>query len=287
MGKTDTTGMPYIILIVYLAFALLFQFLLGDFPTVIFAFPLNVLLLLLWAVIVAVLWKSGKKSGFVRFMLSSGATYWALGIFLVLCLAVGISGYRWLTGTWPFVAFMLYFQTVLSYVILRGWRKPTATGARLGAVRWRFLFLHVGLLVAVASAYWGAPDTETLKLQAFKGVPVTEAYRQDGRTAWLDYTLTLSDFTVQYGADGMPSDYKAVVAINDESVELRVNHPYSITLGESLYLSGYDVSEGYYCVLQVVREPWHYGILTGIVILLLGALLLFVGGPRCRNNDIY
>ena len=278
--------MPYIVLIVYLAFALLLQFLLGDFPVVIFAFPLNILLLLLWAVTVAVLWKSGKKSGFVRFMLSSGATYWAVGIFLVLCLAVGISGYRWLTGTWPFVAFMLYFQTVLSYVILRGWREPTATGARLGAVRWRFLFLHVGLLVAVASAYWGAPDTETLKLQAFKGVPVTEAFRQDGRTSWLDYTLTMSDFTVQYGTDGMPADYKAVVSVNDESVELRVNHPYSVTLGESLYLSGYDVVEGEYCILQVVREPWRYGTLAGIVIMLLGALLLFVGGPRYRNNDI-
>ena len=278
--------MPYIILIVYLAFALLLQFLLGDFPAVIFAFPLNVLLLLLWAVIVSVLWKSGKKSGFVRFMLSSGATYWAVGLFLAVCLAIGITGYRWMTGTWPFVAFMLYFQTVLSFVILRGWREPTATGARLGAVRWRFIFLHAGLLVAVASAYWGAPDTETLKLQAFKGIPVTEAYRQDGKISWLDYTLTLSDFEVHYGADGVPSEYTAVVVADDEDVELRVNHPYQVTLGETLYLSGCDVAGGEYCVLQVVREPWRYGTLAGIVIMLLGAFLLFAGGPGRRNNDV-
>lgn len=278
--------MPYIILIVYLVFAVLLQFLLGDFPAFLLAFPLNVLVLLLWAVTVVIVWKSRKKSGFVRFMLSPGATYWAVGLFLLFCLAVGITGYRWLTGTWPFVAFMLYFQTVLSYVILRGWREPTATGARLGAVRWRFLFLHAGLLVAVASAYWGAPDSETLKLQVYKDVPAKEAYRQDGRTSWLDYTLTMSDFNVQYGTDGMPSDYRAVVTVNDENVELRVNHPYSVTLGESLYLSGYDVEEGNYCVLQVVREPWRYGTLVGIIIMLMGALLLFVGGPRCRNNDI-
>ncbi len=278
--------MPYIILTVYLIFALILQFLLGDFPVALFAFPLNVLVLLLWGVTVILLWKNRKKSGFVRFMLSPGATYWAVGLLLAFCLAVGISGYRWLTGTWPFVAFVLYFQTVLSYVILRGWREPTATGARLGAVRWRFLFLHAGLLVAVASAYWGAPDTETLKLQAFKDVPVAEAYRQDGRTSWLDHTLTLTDFSVTYGADGMPSDYRAVVTVNDERVELRVNHPYQVTLAESLYLSGYDMAEGEYCVLQVVREPWRYGTLTGIVIMLLGALLLFVGGPRIRNNEI-
>lgn len=278
--------MPYIVLIIYLASALSLQFLTGDFPVHTFAFPLNLLLFLLWAFIVAMLWKDRKKSGFMRFMLSPGATYCAVGLFLAFCLAVGVTGYRWITGTWPFVAFFLYFQTVLACVILRGWREPTATGARLGAVRWRFIFLHAGLLVAVASAFWGAPDEETLKLQAFKNVPVTEAFGQDGTTSWLDHTLTLTDFTVRYGADGMPEDYRAVVGVNDENVELRVNHPYMLTLGESLYLSGYDVAQGEYCVLQVVREPWRYGTLAGIVIMLLGALLLFLGGPRFRNDDM-
>ena len=257
-----------------------------NFPVHIFAFPLNLLIFLLWASVVVMLWKGRRNSGFMRFMLSPGATYSAVGLFLAFCIVVGVTGYRWLTGTWPFVAFLLYFQTVLACVILRGWRKPAAAGARLGAVRWRFLFLHAGLLVAVGSAYWGAPDSETLKLQAFKGIPVTEACRQDGMSSWLDYTLTLSDFTVHYGTDGVPSEYMAEVVVDDQNVELRVNHPYPVTLGESLYLSGYDLAEGEYCVLQVVREPWRYGTMAGIVIMLMGALMLFVGGPKCRNNDV-
>jgi cytochrome c biogenesis protein ResB len=180
---------------------------------------------------------------------------------------------------------MLYFQTVLAFVIMRGWREATATGARLGAVRWRFLFLHAGLLLALASAFWGAPDSDELKLQAFRDVSVSEAYREDGTVRWLDYSLTLEDFDVSYGADGVPSDYTAVVRIGDETVRLRVNHPYSVNLGEDVYLSGYDVDGGDYCVIQIVREPWRYGALAGMIMMITGAFLLFIGGPRRRYSD--
>ena len=251
----------------------------------IFSFPVNLVLFLIWGLLVVLMWSSGRKSGFVRFMLSPGATYLAVGIFLAVCLVIGITGCRWITTTWPFVIFMLYFQSVLTYVILRGWREATATGARLGAIRWRFLFLHVGLLMTIGFAYWGAPDTTEYRMQAFRNVPVSEAYDSDGKVKWLDYSLTLEDFSVSYGTDGVPSDYMAVVSVDNEKAELRVNHPYSLGFGEDLYLTSYDSAAGEYCILQIVREPWRYGALAGIVIMLIGALMLFIGGPR-RNNNI-
>ena len=152
--------MPYLILIIYLLLASVIQFLMGDFPASILAFPLNIIILILWLSAIFMLWNGGKNSGFVRFMLSPAATYCAVGLFIAFCLVIGITGYRWLVGTWTFVAFMLFFQTVLAYVILRGWRKPAA-GPRPGTVRWRFMFLHMGLFVAVASPYWGSPDSAT------------------------------------------------------------------------------------------------------------------------------
>lgn len=277
--------MPYIILTIYLVSALTLQFLVGDFPVSIFAFPLNIVLFLIWGASVTATWKNRRLSGFVRFMLSPGATFAAVGIFLVSCLVIGLTGFRQIVGTWPFIAFILYFQTVLAYVILRGWRKTEAGGTRQRKVRWRFLFLHAGLLTAVASAFWGAPDSETLKLQAFKDVPVAEAYREDGRTEWLDQPLTMTDFSVSYGTDGIPSDYEAEVSVGEEKVVLRVNHPYAVNFGEDMYLSGYDVTGGQYCILQIVREPWRYGALAGIVMMLAGAFMLFVGGPHRRNDN--
>lgn len=278
--------MAYIILIIYLVLALAVQFLAGPFPASLFAFPLNIILLILWLALLVFAWKGLRKSYFVRFMLSPGATFFAVGLFLAVTLAIGITGYRWITGTWPFVAFMLYFQSVLVFIILRGWRAPTATGARLGAIRWRFLFLHVGLLTAVASAFWGAPDTETLRTQAYRQIPVTEAYTEDGSIEWIGYEMVLEDFSVSYGTDGMPSDYEAVVRIDGEDVVLKVNHPHSVRFGEDVYLSGYDTRSQEYCVLQIVKEPLRYVTIAGIVMMLAGAFLLFAGGPRRRRNEL-
>lgn len=278
--------MAYILIFIYLGLFLAIQLLAGDFPVALFAFPVNIILFILWAVAVIGLWKARPKSGFVRFMLSPGATYLAIGLFLAFGLKVGITGFRWLTDTWLFVAFLLYFQTVLAYVILRGWRQPTATGARLGAVRWRFLMLHAGLLLAIGSAFWGAPETETKMVKLFKGAEVSEAITEDGQISWLKYSLVLEDFNVSFGSDGMPSDYRARLSVGDEKVTLHVNHPHSIRFGEDLYLSGYDTVAGEYCILQIVREPWRYGALAGIVLMLSGVFLLFIGGPDRRNRQI-
>ena len=56
-----------------------------------------------------------------------------------------------------------------------------------------------------------------------------------------------------------------------------VNRPYGVRFGQDIYLA--SVSEDS-CVLQIVREPWRYFALAGIIMLLAGAFLLFINGPR-------
>ena len=254
------------------------------FPSDFFAFPLNLIFLVVWVVGCALLWGHCRKT--VRFFLSPEATFISIGLFTVLCLVIGFTGLRSLAGSWIFVIVSLLLQTVLLFVIMRGWRRPTATGARLGAIRWRFLLLHVGLLVAVGSAFWGAPDVQTLRMKAYVGVPSLEAYFMDGRQTWLPYEVVLQDFNVQQYDNGVPSAYKATVEVDGESVEIEVNDPYARGFGEDVYLVGYDAamgSDSSYCILEIVREPWKYMTVTGIIMLLIGALLLFIGGPDRRR----
>ncbi len=260
--------MPQLVIIILLLAAVALQLLTGDFPVAFFAFPLNLILALLWVGLMFLLWKTRRKSFFVTYMLTSQATILAISGLLLYCLVIGLTGNMELLRTWIFVFVLFFFQTVLLFVLFRGWRH---------------FIRHAGLLIAVSSAFWGAPDSETIGLRAVRGTPVREAYRMDGTTEWLEYEIMLEEFRAEKYENGMPMMYEADVLIDNEAVTLKVNHPYPRSFGEDVYLTGTGDGENY-CVLQIVREPWKYGALVGIVLMLTGALLLFVEGPRKRGT---
>ena len=110
----------------------------------------------------------------------------------------------------------------------------------------------------------------------------------DGRQTWLPYDVVLEDFDVQEYPGGAPAAFRAVVTVAGESAQIRVNDPYTRVFGEDLYLAGYDAaagSESAYCILEVVLEPWKYITVAGIVMLLAGAVMLFVAGPSKRSES--
>lgn len=229
----------------------------------ILAFPLNLFLFLVWVMGCLSLWKRKRTGRFVRFMLSPRATVIAIGLFIVCSLIMGLTGWRVFSRTWIFVAVLLYFQTVLLFVLLRGWG------------RWRFVLLHLGLLVAVASSFWGAPDNKTSQMRVYVDDPSSEH-------------MVLNSFNVTYDDAGMPSDYTADMEIDGKDVVLEVNDPYQRSLTETIYLVGYDAEAGPYpssCIIQIVREPYRYITLCGIVMMLAGAVLLFLGGPRKKMTS--
>lgn len=235
----------------------------------IFAFPLNVILLLIWTGAVITSWRNARESAFVRFMLRPAATITAIAFTLIFSLVLGLTGFRSLVTSCAFISVLLYFQTVLAYVILRGWRHG-------GIVRWRFILLHFGLLLAVASSFWSAPDNMTYRTKAEKDMPVSEVYTADGRREWLEYEIELK---------GLDSE-RADVIVDGHCVNLEVNHPYSVSMAETVYLNGIDKKYGDSCILQIVYEPCRYVTLAGIIMMLVGAMLLFISGPRKRKEVI-
>ena len=243
-----------------------------------FAFPLNLILALLWSALVFMTFRHASTSKVVRFILSPLSTVISISLFILACLIIGLTGNRdWILSI-PFITIYLYFMTVLYFVVLRGW-------IRDGKVRWRFLLNHLGLLIALASAFWGTPDSETMKIQAFKDIPVREAYRMDGSRAWLPYEIELKDMNAEFYEDGTPSSFTALLRIGEDTEVLKVNHPYSRSLAEDIYLSGYDTEQEKYCIVQIVKEPWKYPALAGIFMMLAGAMLLFLNGPSKNQKS--
>lgn len=236
------------------------------FPVDFFAFPLNVLLFLLWAVSVLWLWKSCRKSLLVRFLLSSTATISAVILPLAGCIAIGITGHREWASTWISVAVLLYFQTVLAMVTLRGYRNV------------RFFLLHAGLLVTIASAFWGAPDSQSARVFISQGETVAAP----------GYEISVKDINVEKDASGMPALYEVQLTIDDREECLRVNHPIRVGFGRNLYLvSCKESAEGSMpgCVLEEVYEPWRYGATAGIMMILAGAFMMFICGPRRKGQN--
>lgn len=254
----------------------------------IFSFPLNLILALLWAGGTLWLWISRRKSIAVSLLLSKGGSLWAIGLFLAFCLVVGITGNRELTKSWFFIILMLYIQTTLLLVIFRGWRERSATGASLGPIRWRFLLNHLGLLTAISSAFWGYPDSETIRIQAMRDIPSREAFGMDGSATWLKYDIEFKNLKIDTYENGMPSMYQADIIVDDDPVSIKVNDPYSKGFGEDIYLVSYDAEAGEdspYCILEIVREPWKYGAVAGIIMMLAGAFMLFITGPSIKGED--
>ena len=236
-----------------------------------FAFPLNLLLASMWMIGWIWLYRNRRECSLIRYMLSPIATLSSVVLLLAACLLIGFSGNREFVQSLVFVVLLLYLQTVLFLVILRGWRRPDG-------VRWRFLLIHAGFLLAVGAGFCGAPDSSEARVKMGRGETVREASSLDGGRVVLPYELSLEDYCVEVSDNGKPVHYEAFINIDgQEPVSVTVNHPYRVRFGEDIYLTSVSDSG---CVLQIVREPWRYFALAGILMLLAGAFMLFIKGPQ-------
>ena len=237
-----------------------------------FSFPLNILLAILWFMAWWMIWRNKSECAAVRFLLSPYATISSLILLLVAGLLIGFLNDVRIVKSLPFALVILYILTVVYLITLRGWKRP---GCK---IRWRFLLIHAGFLLAVGAGFFGAPDSHELRIQLQKGQSSHLAYEMNGSQRGLGYELKLIDCKTEYSMSGKPSHYEAEIAVDeDDDIIITVNHPYNVGFGEDIYLA--SISDGG-CVLQIIYEPWRYFALAGIIMLIAGAFMLFIGGPR-------
>jgi hypothetical protein len=245
----------------------------GSFPLDIFSFPLNIFIVALWLGLIAIMYRNRTGNAFARFMLSRQATWLSLALMAMVGIVLGLQR-KPSTTAWPVVVSLLFILSHLCFVILRGWRNAKG-------IRWRFCLTHVGLLLALGAGFWGAPDREQWRVAAHH-YPSNEAYTMEGTQRFLPYTIELESFRMEQAENGAPTHYEAEIMVDGKKVMLRVNHPYERTLTEKIYLVsfGKTLMGETYAVIEIVKEPWQWLSATGIIMLIAGAVLLFIQGPR-------
>ena len=269
-GKWQLWGVCLVGAVVALSFIV--EMCWGSFPVGIFRFPLNILVMALWMMLMAMMYR-GRGHRVARFLLSREATWLSLGMVAVIGITLGLQR-KPASTAWPMVVSLLFVQSHLLLVVMRGWRNK-------GGIRWRFCLTHIGLLLALGAGYWGAADREQWRMPVHN-FPSNEAFTMQGDPRRLPYTLELKDFAIEQAENGTPTHYEAQIMVDDERVTLRVNHPYARTLSEKIYLVSFSSSpQGErYAIVEIVSEPWQWLSAAGIILLIAGAMLLFVQGPR-------
>ena len=143
--------MTIVIVAIVVVVSALLQVALGDFPVAFFAFPMNLVVAALWLLLLSELYRRRTNSPIAKFLLSQQATYLSLIFAVVGGVAVGVA-HAEVARLWWFLAMLLFVMSHLVVITLRGWRNQRG-------IRWRFLLIHAGLLLALGGGFWGSPDS--------------------------------------------------------------------------------------------------------------------------------
>lgn len=266
----------------YFGAVIICQLLFGSFPTDFFAFPVNGALLLFAIAGLWILYKEKRNSWLCALLLDRHTTFILLSLLLVSCLVMGFGGDVLAASSWWFVLLMTALLCHLLMVIFRG------VGMKNRRYKWRFALNHIGLFIALVGGFVGSADTQEWRMVVGKADVTSVAVDASGRHIVLPYELRLKDFNIDYYPGGMPAAFVAGLEINGKNVSLEVNHPYSLSVVDNLYLLDYEHRPAgespQYCILQLVREPWKYAQWAGIWMMLAGCVLLFAQGVNARKE---
>lgn len=264
----------------------------GPFPVGAFAFPVGAAILLACLAGLWVLYREKPDCAFCRY-LSSGHTSIFVIANLVVCFIVlglnkqsdpqSVPGGHTLAdllcihsvkNSWWFVCAICLFLANLAMVIFR----------RLTRSSWRFVLNHLGLFIALSAGFFGSADESVLRCIVGKGETVTSGFDRYGMERALGHSLCLEEFSISLRPDGSPRNFEAEVSVDGKPVEIMVNNPYAAGFGKDVYLVDYDKNSENVCVFEIVSQPWKYLEWAGIVMMMVGAVLMFLQGAAKRKE---
>ncbi|MGN1234291.1 MAG: cytochrome c biogenesis protein ResB [Candidatus Cryptobacteroides sp.] len=265
---------------------MLIQAFAGCFPAEAFAFPVNAAVLFAALAGLWVLWREKPGGAICRWLASGNTSIALIAAFMICCLILGLTrqdadaapfpGFGNVRRTWWFILISTALMANLFMVILSRRKKGI-----------RFILNHIGVLVALIGCFFGAPDHVVSRTIVTRDV-VREAVGEKGEVVPLPSAMSLDDFNVELDLRGNVQNYRAVIDVDGKKADLRVNHPYRISMSEDVYLTSYDRdnAEPQYCIVEVVRQPWKYIIWAGIVMMMAGSVLMFAQGAVKEEDRV-
>lgn len=257
--------------------ATVIQMITGNPDIRIFAFPVNISILLILAGVLYVLDREMHESDVVKALASGKASVTAIALMALCCFPIALFPALEFQRSWIFNAVTLLLISNLALAIIR----------YRGNHRIRFWLNHTGILIFMVSLTFGAADMKRMKAAVDIGKTIETAYTADGRAHSLGYRLKVESFDVEFYSNSVPSEFKAVVSSGNESRTIMVNHPWHKSWKEDIYLTGYDTEAGSasrYCILEFVVQPWKLPATAGLLLFAAGAVMLLWGGKRQRTR---
>ena len=278
-----------------------------------FSWPANLIVLVAFLFLVALLSFLRPKSYCCRFLASYQAAVPTLVYVVALTIVMGLTRQQvngtWLNDMlsfWPFVLIYTYMALILALVVLnrlshliRGkmfwtWRRDVP-----------FFLNHGGLLIALVTATLGNADMQRLKMITVTDMPEWRATDDRGEVHELPIAIQLKKFILEeYPAEMEPARSSDSVMMmprtpkrfasdiqiltksgKNVSATVDVNHPVSIE-GWKIYQYGYDTRMGAMSnvsILELVSDPWLPLGYAGIWMMIAGAISMFLFGVRRKS----
>ena len=273
---------------------LLLQFTVGPIDWNVFSFPANIIVLAVFLFLIGMAFAFRKKVYAFRFLASYLSAIPALCYAVVLTAVMGLT--RQMPGTqppadflgltrmlsfWPFVLVYVYMAFILGLVTLR----------HLHHFHWKrdipFLLNHLGLFIALTCATLGNADMQRLKMLTTIDQVEWRALDADMNLHELPLAIELKKFIMEVYDDGSPKRFASEIQIMTKKgknfhTTVDVNKPAEVE-GWKIYQFGYDTNAGAdsrISILELVRDPWLPAVYTGIGMMLLGALSMFILAQR-------
>lgn len=275
---------------------LLLQVAMGPFRWELFAWPVNLMALILLLAAVGIMYALRKEVYAFEWMMHTGAavpclTYAvALTILMGLLPQVRMGGMPWLSQMlrfWPFVLIWTWMMII------------SALAALNHLCRWKareipFILNHLGVVIAIVAATLGYADIQSLQMTVFTGEAEWRAVDDEGSLQEPGLAIELHRFTMEEYADGKPKRFASDIFVYTEDGKtvqgtVEVNKPLKVN-GWKIYQYSYDVRMGPdspYSVFQLVKDPWILWVYVGIFMMLAGALcLMLFMAPRRVGRKI-